>query len=644
MISKTTASNLAEVYRDSAEKFGRQPAFATRTKDHGFVALTFRELYEMGRKLATGLIDLGVAARDHVAILADNRQEWIIADYAIILCGAADVPRGADVTDGDIQYILQHSDAKVVFVENAVMLAKVQKNLSELPNVTHLIVMDRDDLHSGRERDGDRTGQSLGVPVLNLYELIATGTRLRENGDRRVEERVAGIRPEDLFTLIYTSGTTGAPKGVMLTHANMISQLVNIPINIGPRDRFLSILPVWHSFERVFEMATIAMGAAQYYSNVRNIREDLRVVRPTFMASAPRLWESVYGGIQSNIQSSSGLKRGLFRAAYFCALRVQRATRFLRGNQIDLHGRGVLESLTLAIGHVTMLVVFLIPYVLLDGLVLKKIRQATGGKMRGTVSGGGALPLHIDEFFNTIGIPVFEGYGMTETSPGLVFRTPDRVVLGSVGPLFPGVELRLLDIHTGEILYPPKRGVQGEVHVRGPQVMKGYYKNPEATRKILTADGWLNTGDLGIMTYNDTLKLVGRTKETVVLLNGENVEPVPIENVIQQSPLIDHVMVFGQDQKYLGALVVPVLDQFKTHGATYADLARNDAVRRAILNDIKSRVTLENGFKAFEKIADVRLLPKTFEVGDELSAKMSMKRNVITEKYADLIQSMYTER
>ncbi len=631
MSSKVTAKNLAEVYRNSAEKFRDKPAFLTRNRDKQFEGITFGDLYQSGLALATALIELGVGAREHVAILADNRVEWIIADYGILLCGAADVPRGTDVTDGDIQYIVSHADAKVVFVENEAVLGRVVKNLRHLTKVRSIVVM-----HG--VADGKNSGTAT---VYNMYDLIARGKTLRVGGDVRAEERIAGIQPEDLFTIIYTSGTTGTPKGVMLTHANMISQLVNIPIGIGPEDRFLSILPVWHSFERVFEMGTIAMGAPQYYTNVRNVREDLSIVKPTFMASAPRLWESVYAGIRNKIRSGSAVKRGLFHAAYFSAERVQRSLRFLQGNQLDLVGRNLFQSLSMLAGHLLMLFLFFVPYLLFDVIVLKKIRLATGGKLHGSVSGGGALPLHIDEFFNTIGIPVLEGYGLTETSPGLVFRNPKRLVLGSVGSLFPEVELRLVDINTGKILFPPRRGVKGEVHVRGPQVMKGYYKNPEATRRVLTEDGWLNTGDLGIMTFNDTLKLVGRTKETVVLLNGENVEPVPIETKLLQSPLIDQIMVVGQDQKFLGALVVPALEPFAASGATHAELAKSENIRQAILQEIKNTLNEDNGFKTFERVGDIRLLPKTFDVGDELSAKMSMKRHVISEKYQALIDSMY---
>ncbi|TGM97872.1 AMP-dependent synthetase/ligase [Leptospira yasudae] len=629
MSSKVTAKNLAELYFDTAQKYAGQPAFGTRNKNKEFVTITFREVYETGVALATGLIvDLGLKAREHVAVLSENRQEWILANYGILLSGAADVPRGADVTDGDIRYIVSHSDAKIVFVENESLLRKVQNNLSHLPNVTHIVLM---------EGAADSTDKK----IIRMADLIASGKKLRASGDRKVEERVAAIRPDDLFTIIYTSGTTGEPKGVMLTHANMISQLRNIPIDIGPKDRFLSILPVWHSFERVFQMGTIAMGAGQYYTNIRNIKEDLTIVIPTFMASAPRLWENIYHGIQSKIQSGSAIKRILFKSAYVCALKVQRAVHFFKGNRLDLKGRNILQSLWMGVQSVLALIVFTIPYILLDTIVLKKIRQATGGKLRGTVSGGGSLPLHIDEFFNAIGIPLFEGYGLTETSPGLAFRTPGNLVIGSVGPLFPEVEILLKDVESGKILYPPQKGVKGEIHVRGPQIMKGYYKRPDVTAKVLTKDGWFNTGDLGMITYNNTLKIVGRTKETVVLLNGENIEPVPIENKLAQSPLIDQIMVVGQDQKFLGALVLPVLDRFQEYGRTYEELAANPIVREKIMREVKDAMNFENGFKSFEKVGDVRLLPKAFEVGDELSAKMSIKRHVISEKYRDLIDSMY---
>jgi long-chain acyl-CoA synthetase len=571
-----------------------------------------------------------------VALLADNRLEWIIADYGVLLTGAADVPRGTDVTDSDITYILPHSDAKVCFVENKAVLEKIEKNQSQLPNLKTIIMMDRETPVSGG--------------VLSMYDLIEKGKKLREQGDRRAEERMAQIKEDDLFTLIYTSGTTGAPKGVMLTHANMVSQVLNMPsdINLTPSDRIVSILPVWHVFERVFEMLAISRGVCTYYTNIRNIRDDMAIVRPTFMASAPRLWENIYQGILTRVEGGPAVRRALFNAAYYCSRNFKGAVRFLSSRQLDTHGRNPGISLLLGLWNILRLFSFLIPNLLLDVIVLKKIRAATGGVLRGSVSGGGALPIHVDEFFNNIGIPVLEGYGMTETSPVLAVRTYKRLVPGTVGPIWPNTELRLIDIANGQVLYsteagsPQRRGVKGEIHVRGPQVMKGYYKNPEATGKVLK-DGWMNTGDLGMITFNNCLKIVGRSKETVVLLGGENVEPVPIENRLLESPFIAQCMVVGQDKKYLSAIVVPSVDHLKDYGASTEDLAKNAEVQRLIRDEVKKLISNEAGFKSFEKIVDVRILPKPFEVGDELTNLFKIKRHVVTEKYRDLIESMYRE-
>lgn len=630
------AKNLAEMYREAAEKFGDRPAFATRDKNKVYHPVSFGEVYERGINLATALIDLGVQARDHIGLLADNRLEWIIADYGVLLAGAADVPRGTDVTDADITYILPHSDAKVCFVENNAVLEKIKNNQSQLPNLKTIIMMDRETPVS----DG----------VLSMYDLIEKGKKLREQGDRRAEERIAQIKEDDLFTLIYTSGTTGAPKGVMLTHANMISQVLNLPsdIRLNPGDRIISILPIWHVFERVFEMLAISRGVCTYYTNIRNIREDLTIVRPTFMASAPRLWENIYQGILARVESGPAVRRALFNAAYYCSRNFKGAVRFLTFRQLDTVGRNPGLSLLLGIWNILRFLLFLIPNFLLDLIVLKKIRAATGGVLRGSVSGGGALPIHVDEFFNNIGIPVLEGYGMTETSPVLAVRTYKRLVPGTVGPIWPNTELRLIDIANGQVIYsteaggPKRRGVKGEIHVKGPQVMKGYYKNPEATNKVLK-DGWMNTGDLGMITFNNCLKIVGRSKETVVLLGGENVEPVPIENRLLESPFIAQCMVVGQDKKYLSALVVPSVEHLKDYGASIEDLAKNAEVQRLIRDEVKKLISNEAGFKSFEKVVDVRILPKAFEVGDELTNLFKLKRHVVTEKYRDLIESMYRE-
>jgi long-chain acyl-CoA synthetase len=623
--------NLAEMFIHSKNKFGKLPSFATKSKHKEFDCITYSELFDMSLNLATALIDLGVNARDHVAIIADNRLEWIISDLAVIFCGAADVPRGADVTDGDIQYILPHADIKIVFVENSIVLKKLEKNIKHLPLIQKIILMDREIKTSGG--------------FLHLYDLIDKGKLLRKTGDRKVEERIKNIKEDDLFTLIYTSGTTGAPKGVMLTHQNMVFQIQNLPISINTSDSILSILPVWHIFERVFEMMAIASGCCTYYTNVRNLKEDIQIVKPNFMASAPRLWESIYIGIFNNLEKSSFLKRILFHTAYFFSKNYNRARRFINFTELDINGRRKILSFLRGIGELLVITLFYIPNKIFDLIILSKIRKATGGRLRATVSGGGALPEHVDMFFNNVGIPVLEGYGLTETSPVISVRTLDKLVIGTVGPLYNKTELRLIDISNGQVIFPGNKGIgrKGEIHIRGPQLMKGYYKNEEATKKVLK-DGWLNTGDLGILTYNNCLKIVGRSKETIVLLGGENVEPVPIENALLQSNLIDQCMLVGQDKKFLAVLIVPNQELLKNYGSTLLEISNSKEVDKLIRDEIKKIISTEKGFKSFEKVIDFRLLPKSFELGEELTAKLSIKRHIVSDKYKNIIDEIYKSK
>jgi long-chain acyl-CoA synthetase len=635
MSANKYGATLTEVFANAARRYDGMPAFCRKDAAGVFQPTSFRELYEKGLDLATSLIDLGVRARDHVAIIADNRLEWIVCDYGILLAGAADVPRGTDITDGEMEYILSHSDARVVFVENASILRRVLELRPRLPNITEIVVM--------------APGVDAPEGVRHWENLLADGAARRSAGVQTATERSREVRPEDLFTIIYTSGTTGTPKGVQLTHANMCSQIENLPLELRPGDRALAILPIWHSYERVFEMLCVSRGVATHYTTLRSVAEDLKTVKPTVMASAPRLWENLYLKILSNVKSAPPVRRAMFHLAYGATRNVKRAERFFLGQQLDTHHRSFGESLGLALQHAGLWLVSILPAKLLDGLVLKKLRAIVGGEFRGTISGGGALQPHVDEFFNFIGIPVLEGYGMTETSPVLAVRTWNNLVIGTVGPFFPHTEIRIVDLASGATLYPDPsrpdagRGLRGEIHVKGPQVMRGYYKNPEATERVLR-DGWMNTGDIGMVTFNDCLKILGRSKETIVLLNGENIEPVPIEARLAQSAFIDQCMVVGQDKKSLGVLVVPSFEPFRVAGVTASSaeaLEADPEARRLVEADIRKLISPASGFKAFERIVDFRFLPKPFEVGDEMTNTFKLKRHVIAERYAALIEAMF---
>jgi len=482
-----------------------------------------------------------------------------------------------------------------------------------------------------------------------LQELISQGAALRRAGDRRVEERMSKILPEDLFTLIYTSGTTGIPKGVQLTHANAVSQLRDLPFDLRPDDRTLTILPVWHSYERVFELVVLSWGVVMYYTSLRAIAEDLKTVRPTMMCSAPRLWEGLYRRILLKLRSSSWFRRFIFHFAYLAARRVKTAESFFHGNALDIKGRTLPENMGLMIVQSLCWCIWVLPYCLLDKLVLEKVRAMIGGKLRGTISGGGALQTHVDEFFNFTGIPILEGYGLTETSPVLAVRTWKKLVIGTVGPPYPETEIRIVDLENHQVLYPDfsrrdhGRGRIGEIHVRGPQVMKGYYRDDAATSQVFS-NGWFNTGDIGMMTFNECLKIFGRSKDTIVLLSGENVEPLPLEACLLSSPLIEQCMIVGQNEKHLGALIVPSLEGFASAGIvakSTKELANNSRIIPLLDAEIRQLISEENGFKPFEHVISWRIVLKPFEVGDELTQTLKLKRYIITKKYAPLIHSIF---
>lgn len=630
-MSKTNVDNfqnLAQLFRHSVRTYKDEKSFLTKNSQGVFEGPTYGELYEDALSLASFLIHkCGLKPQENVAIIADNRLEWILTDLAVLFSGAADVPRGSDATVQDLEYILSHADCRIVFVENPNVFKKLNTIRDRLPTLEHVILMDGNQelLREGK--------------ALSFWNILQEGRKLSKE---EVLSRADRIRPDDLLTLIYTSGTTGNPKGVMLTHSNILSQIRNIPLGLNQDDKILSILPVWHIFERIFEIVSITFGCKTYYTNIRSLKEDLQTVKPTFMASAPRLWESIFQGIQAKLQGMKGAGRFLFSAA-------------LKTNRFRYHHLSVLKNRKLRMKRgffpivmverlysFLMFIVVFLPASFLDLVVLKKVRQATGGKLKASVSGGGALPLHVDELFNAIGIPVLEGYGLTETSPILSMRTPQNLIVGTVGKIFPETRIRILDVATGKDIYPGTEGFgkKGELVVKGPQVMKGYYKNPEATERVFQ-DGWFKTGDLALITPDLYLKIVGRIKETIVLSNGENLEPVPIEAKLQESPLIESCMVVGQDKKFAGVLVVPSLENLRQYGNDLDSICKNSEVKSLIRTEISRMISDQNGFKSFERIGGFSLLNKPWEKGEELTAKLSLKRFLITEKYSKEIEQIY---
>lgn len=619
-------TTLNDVFYYAKRTYGSKEMFFAKDSNKNFKGRTFSDIFQEAENLALSLLHLGLQPGDRIGLMADNRTEWAIADIATLLNGAVNVPRGSDSTAQEIEYILSHSESKYCFVEHEKLYESLKPIFSNT-KVEKVIIL-------------DPNFQSKDPMVVNLSTLVKEGEALRKNLPS-LELRSKQVKPDDLFTIIYTSGTTGMPKGVMLTHQNMVYNVVKVPPRVGLKssDRTLSILPVWHIFERAIDYAIIAEGASIAYTNIRDLRDDFQKIKPSFMASAPRLWENLYLGIKQKLEKAPENKKKLFDFAYDICKKFKDGQDYLAGNKLLTKEESPFERMkntTLSIGYVLNL--FLLAKIL-DGLVFSKIRDVLGGQLTGTISGGGALPSHVDEFFNVIGIPVYEGYGMTECAPIISVRSVGHVVQGSVGKWPDGTAVKIVN-EQGESV--PK-GKMGVIHIKGPQVMKGYYKNEEATKKAIV-DGWMNTGDLGFISFNDTLSVRGRVKDTIVLLGGENVEPVPIENLLLENAMINQVIVVGQDQKSLTALIWPDKDRMKEVGLQWKDgedLNQNKEVRQYYQNIVKKQISSENGFKSFEKLSDFRFLPKAMEVGDELTNLFKMKRNIIHDKYKDLIKSMY---
>ncbi|MFW6261675.1 MAG: AMP-dependent synthetase/ligase, partial [Spirochaetota bacterium] len=500
-------------------------AVALYSKDGGdaYVPLRFSELWSGVRTLGCAFLDLGVERGNHVGMMSDNRPEWIETDLALLSIGAIDVPRGSDSTADEMGYILAHADCRLVFAENTAQLEKILSQKERLAVLETIVVFDAGELEDGSARDG--------VTVRRF-------DALRDHGSRIVGERGPDFDAElergtvdEVATLLYTSGTTGEPKGVMLTHRSFVFQIDRLRdvLFLDERDIFLSVLPIWHSFERAVEYIALERGCALAYSKPVGtvMLADMAEIRPTWMTSVPRIWEGVRSAVYRNVNKQSPVKRILFH--FF--VRIGEA----HASLLNMF-RGLLPQFTRR-SRVVDIALSVVPLVALsplkalgDVLVFKSLKERLGGRFVAGVSGGGALPPYVDRFFQAAGIKLLEGYGLTETAPVLAVRHQHHPVPGTVGRPLEDIEYRVL----GEDMQVLPPGEKGVLYVKSPQIMEGYYKKPEETSAVLN-DGWLNTGDIVVFTHTGEFTILGRAKETIVLLGGENIEPVPIEEKLTQS-------------------------------------------------------------------------------------------------------------
>lgn len=601
-----------------------------------FEPVTFGEFYTEVKALAAALNKRGFKRGDHAGIISDNRKEWLMSDIALLGLGGIDVPRGSDATGFEVGYILEHGDCTICFAENRKQAEKILAQKDKIGKLQTLILYD--------DAEREKVAAPAGMEILGFKQLLEEGRPLRDKDPAFFDSEVSRGSQDDLASLLYTSGTTGNPKGVMLTHRSFMFQIDRVQdhLHLGEQEIFLTVLPIWHSFERAVNYIAVLHRMTLAYSKPIGaiMLPDMAALKPHWMTSVPRIWESVRAGILRNIKKS---KKGVQDLFYFFLSVGEIQTYLLdmfRGNipQFSKRMRGVDIVLSLP-----GLALFTPLKKLGDILVFRKIRLKLGGRFVAGVSGGGALPPYVDKFFKAVGITVLEGYGLTETGPILSVRKRFKPVPSTVGPLLKDIEYRVI----GKDGSLKDIGYKGELHVKSPQIMEGYYKDPEKTAEVLK-EGWLNTGDLAVFTHSGDFAILGRSKETIVLRGGENIEPVPIEEKLNQSEHIEQAMVVGQDEKFLGALIYPNLDAIeqvameqKIEYFEREDLLTNPHIKEFLHEEIQGLISNKNGFKNHEHIYRFHLLMKPFEVGQELTTTLKIRRNVVTKLYRHEIKELF---
>jgi long-chain acyl-CoA synthetase len=593
-------ANVAVQFRERVSSSANREAFRY-PKGESWESVTWGETGDRVTRLAAGLMALGVEHQQRVGIAAGTRFEWILADLAIMCAGAATTTVYPTTISDDVAYILADSECRVVFAEDDEQVAKLKEHKSELPHLTKVVVFE------GDAADGDW--------VITLDELEKMGDDLLAQDPAAVDTAIAKIEPDHLATLIYTSGTTGRPKGVRLRHSSWTYEGAAIQAQdiLHEDDLQFLWLPMAHSFGKVLLSTQLACGfATAVDGRVDKIIENLGVVRPTFMGAAPRIFEKAHGRIVTMQASEGGVKEKLFNQAFKVGLKVD-----------GLKREGKPVPFLLAKQHA-----------LFDKLVFSKIRERFGGRVRFFISGAAALNQEIAEWFHAAGIVILEGYGLTETSAGSFVNHPLQYKIGTVGPVFPGSEVKL--------------GENDEILIKGPGVMDGYHNMPEETSSTLTEDGWLRTGDKGAIDDEGFLTITGRIKDLFKTSGGKYIAPSAIESKFKAvCPYASQFLVFGNDRNYCIALITLDPDAMEgwaaengMAGASYTEIVQSDKVKTMVgqyVEDLNSKLNRWETIKKWE-LLDHDL---TVESG-ELTPSMKVKRNVVEENYKDTIKALYS--
>ncbi|MEG4075794.1 long-chain fatty acid--CoA ligase [Microcoleus sp. Pol14C2] len=627
LIDYSSIRSIPEIWAIVKQKFGQTVALHD-PHSQPEIKLTYTDLYQQIQQFAAGLQALGIepnpeeAVPPRVALFADNSPRWLIADQGIMMAGAANAVRGATADPEELLYIIQDSGSTALVVENRALLKKLQHRLPDLP--VQLIV-----LLSDEEPETSPT-----LNTVKFSQVMTTGA------NRPLKP--TNHKPQTLATLLYTSGTTGKPKGVMLTHGNLLHQLTTLGTILQPEagESALSILPSWHAYERSVEYFLLSQGCTQIYTSIRYFKQDFKTYKPHYMVSVPRIWESIYEAVQKQFREQPANKQKLVDFLLSASQQYIETRRIFQGLTLNLKPASATEKLIARTKSILLSPV----HALAEKLVYQKVRQATGGRLKWAISGGGSLAAHIDNFFEITNIGLLVGYGLTETSPVLTVRRPWHNLKGSAGQPLAHTEIKIIDPETKQQLPTGQRGL---VLARGPQIMQGYYLNPQATAKAIDSEGWFDTGDLGWLTPGNDLILTGRAKDTIVLTNGENIEPQPIEDACVRSPYIDQIMLVGQDQKSLGALIVPNAEAVQKwaetqnppiHEIDWNSKTIQDLFRKELNREVQNRP----GYRADDRIGPFRLIQEPFSIENGmLTQTLKIKRPVVTEHYRDMIDGMF---
>jgi len=615
-------AGIPDVWPVVADKYGNHlalhdPHTTPETK------YTYAELASAIEQFAIGLQSLGVAPNEKIALFSENRPRWMVADQGVMTAGAIDAVRGANADKAELMFILEHSDSIGLIVQDITTLSKLASDLAPLGLRFVILLTDE-----AAEIDADLGGARL----MNFSELMALGTS---------SEAIAAFNPvaaarENVATLMYTSGTSGMPKGVMLSQGNLLSQIrgASSVVNVGPDQKVMSILPIWHSYERSFEYFTLSQGVTQIYTNIRSVKKDLKEHSPQYMVAVPRLWESIYEGVQKQFRDQPESKQKLVNFFVTKSQEYIEARRVVAGLMLSRLENSGGQKLAARLKMACLWPI----HQLGDRIVYKKVRQALGGKVDYLVSGGGSIADYLEDFYELAGIEILGGYGLTETSPITHVRRPWRNLRGADGQPVPGTEALIVNLETRA---PVPNGTSGLVLLRGPQIMQGYYKNAEATAKAIDSDGWFDTGDLGQITDAGDLIITGRAKDTIVLTNGENIEPTPIENACLRSPYVDQIMLVGQDQKFVGALVVPNVEALEKWAKGKVDV-QSAEVKGLFKKELKREISGRPGYRSDDQIRTFALLEEPFTVENGLLTQtMKVKKNQVGDRYRETIDGLF---